>query len=58
MLGCARRTRCVPLIIVIDEKGDDGTYVDGAHAAHSDSRGHYGMHLTMGKGAMMSVYIN
>ena len=30
-------------------------HVDGAHAVHSDARGHSGLFLTMGRGAMINV---
>ena len=47
-------TRWIPLIIGIDKKGDCIIYIDGAHAVHPDMKGHGGMFVTMGTGAMMS----
>lgn len=48
-------TRFLPLIIGIDENGDVLIYIDGAHAVHTDAKGHSGLHLTMGRGSMISV---
>ena len=48
-------TRFLPLIISIDSDREAHTFIDRAHAVHADGRGHSGMHLTMGKGAMMNV---
>lgn len=54
MIGYLRKTRFIPLIIGI---GDEGTmiYIDGAHAVHSDAKGHSGLYVTQGKGAMINV---
>ena len=54
LMGYLRKTRYMPLIISM---GDEGTliYIDGAHAAHMDARGHSGLFVTQGKGAMISV---
>ena len=54
LMGYIRKTRFIPLIIAM---GDDGTviYIDGAHAVHMDARGHSGLYLTLGKGAMINV---
>lgn len=52
--GYIWKTRYLPLIIVIT---DDGAiiYIDGAHAVHTNCKGHLGMVNIMGKGAMISV---
>ena len=47
-------TRFIPLIIAITEKGAI-IYIDGAHATHTDSKGHSGLYATLGKGAMINV---
>ena len=47
-------TRFIPLIISITEDGAI-IYIDGAHAIHTDARGHSGLYATMGKGAMINV---
>ena len=52
--GYIWKTRYLPLIIAITEDGAI-IYIDGAHAVHTDCKGHSGMVSTMGKGAMMSV---
>ena len=45
----------MPLALTIDENGDVVTCVDGAHAVCNDGKGHSGLFLTMGKGAMMNA---
>ena len=54
LMGYIRKTRFLPLIISI---GKDGTviYIDGAHAVHTDARGHSGLFVTQGKGAMINI---
>ena len=47
-------TRFIPLIIMSDGK-DTIIYIDGAHAVHSNCKGHSGLFVTQGKGAMISV---
>ena len=47
---CVRK----PLIISITKKGTI-TYIDGAHAIHTDVKGQSGLYATMGKGAMINV---
>ena len=47
-------TRFLPLII-INDGGDTIIYIDGAHAVHNDCKGHSGMFVTQGKGAMMNI---
>ena len=47
-------TRFLPLIIMSDGK-DTFIYIDGAHAVHSNCKGHSGLFVTQGKGAMISV---
>ena len=47
-------TRCIPLIIMSDGK-DTFIYINGAHAVHSYCKGHSGLFVTQGKGAMISV---
>lgn len=48
------KTRFIPLIIEITEKGAI-IYIDGAHAVHYDAKGHSGLFLTQGKGAMINI---
>lgn len=48
-------TRYLPLIISIDDKGNVHVHIDGAHAVYGDGKGHSGLFLTMGKGAMINV---
>ena len=44
------------ILLVISMNGDGAViYIDGAHAIHLDARGHSGLVLTQGKGAMISV---
>ena len=54
LMGYLRKTRFIPLIISV---GKDGTiiYIDGAHGVHPDARGHSGLFVTQGKGAMINV---
>jgi hypothetical protein len=47
-------TRFLPLIIMNDGK-DTIIYIDGAHAVHNDCKGHSGLFVTQGKGAMINV---
>ena len=47
-------TRFIPSIISITEQGAI-IYIDGAHAIHTDAKGHSGLYATMGKGAMINV---
>jgi hypothetical protein len=47
-------TRFLPLIIMNDGK-DTIIYIDGAHAVHNDCKGHAGLFVTQGKGAMINV---
>ena len=55
MSGCTWETRFLPLVLSIDESGDVAMHVDGACAVHNDDKGHSGLFLTMGQGAMMSM---
>jgi hypothetical protein len=48
-----QRTRFLPMIIRTDGKGSI-IYMDGAHAVHADMKGHGGVFVTEGKGAMYS----
>ena len=50
-----RKTRFIPLIIGIDDEGNTMIYIDGAHAVHGDCKGHSGLFLTLGRGAMINV---
>ena len=50
-----RKTRFIPLIIGIGDDGNTVIHIDGAHAVHNDCKGHSGLYLTMGKGAMINV---
>lgn len=43
------------MIIGMDDSGNVVIYVDGAHAVHSDGKGHSGLFVTMGTGAMINV---
>ena len=54
MLGYMWKTRYLPLIIEIDEKGDVYIYIDGAHAVHDDGKGHSGLYITMGRGGLIN----
>ena len=54
LLGHIWCTRCIPLIISIDDEGNAHSYVDRSHATHSNGRGHSSSFVTMGKGAMMN----
>jgi hypothetical protein len=49
-----RATRFIPLIIMSDGV-NTVIYIDGAHAVHSNCRGHSGLYVTQGKGAMINV---
>ena len=49
-----RKTRFIPLIIMSDGVNTI-IYIDGAHAVHADCKGHAGLYVTMGKGAMINV---
>ena len=55
LFGCIWKTPYFPLIAVIDQNGDVIIYIDGDHVVHADSKGHAGLFLTMGKGAMVNV---
>ena len=48
-------THFLLLIISADKDGKVHMCIDGAHAIHSDGRGHSGMHATMGRGRMINV---
>ena len=52
--GYIWKTRYIPHIIAITEEGAI-VYIDGAHAIHTDAKGHSGLYATMGKGAMINV---
>ena len=47
-------TRFLPSIIEITEDGAV-IYIDGAHAVHTDAKGHSGMFTTMGRGALLNI---
>jgi hypothetical protein len=47
-------TRFLPLIVMSDGE-DTIIYIDGAHAVHNDCKGHSGLFVTQGKGAMINV---
>ena len=49
-----RATRFIPLIIMSDGINTI-IYIDGSHAVHSNCKGHSGLFLTQGKGAMINV---
>ena len=54
MLGYMWKTRFIPLIIEIDENGDVHIYIDSTHAIHSNGKGHSGLYVTMGRGAIIN----
>jgi len=54
LLGYIWKTIFLPLIIGMDDSGNVVIYVDGAHAVHSDGKGHSGLFVTMGTGAMIN----
>ena len=47
-----RATKYLPLILGTDGSGNIYWYKDGAHAVHRDMRGHTGLMMTFGKGAV------
>jgi hypothetical protein len=47
-------TRHLPLILRSDGKGT-AIYIDGAHAVHYDMKGHVGMYVSEGEGALISA---
>ena len=51
-------TRFIPLIISTHDKVEVVMHVDGAHDVHADGKGHSGMILTKGTGAMTSASKN
>ena len=47
-----RGTKYLPLILGADDSGNIYWYKDGAHAVHRDMRGHTGLMMTFGQGAV------
>ena len=47
-----RATKYLPLILGADDSGNIYWYKDGAHAVHRDMRGHTGLMMTFGQGAV------
>jgi hypothetical protein len=47
-------TKHLPLILRSDGKGT-AIWIDGAHAVHHDMKGHVGMYVSEGEGALMSA---
>ena len=47
-----RATKYLPLILGTDDSGNIYWYQDGAHAVHRDMRGHTGLMMTFGTGAV------
>jgi hypothetical protein len=45
-------TAFLPLILRGDKDGEMSLYIDGAHAVHDNMRGHAGVFVTAGKGAL------
>jgi hypothetical protein len=45
-------TAFLPLILRADDNGTMSLYIDGAHAVHDNMRGHAGVFVTAGKGAL------
>jgi len=54
MMKYLQTTAYLPMILSADGKGTT-IYMDGAHAAHSDMKGHAGVYATEGKGAIYSA---
>ena len=48
-------TLYIPLILGVDGSGNIYWYKDGAHAVHADMRGHTGLVMTLGCGAVLSA---
>ena len=55
MFGNLRFTRCLLLIIIIDEERNMHVCIDRVHATHVDVNGHSGLYFTMGSSAMINV---
>ena len=55
MTGYIWAMRLLPLIIRIDEEEEVQIYIDGIYVVHINRKGHFGIYLTIGRGAMMSV---
>ena len=53
-MGSTSCTRCLPLVIGIDDNIDMCTFIDDVHAVHPDLKGHSGM----GKGSMVNASKN
>ena len=49
------KTRFMPLVIAMSKDGQVYIHIDGAHAVHMDMKGHSGLFVTQGKGAMINV---
>jgi hypothetical protein len=52
VLQYLRATKYLPLILGADGSGNIYWYKDGAHAVHRDMRGHTGLMMTFGQGAV------
>lgn len=55
LLGYLSRIRFIPLIIEIDDEGNVYIYIDQAHIVHADRKGHSGLYIIIGKGAMLNM---
>ena len=54
-IGYLWKTRFLPLIILIDDKGNVYVHIDGPHAIHADAKGHLDLFLIIGYGAMINA---
>ena len=54
-MGYIYRTRFLLLIIEINKEGNVHICIDRAHAVYNDAKGHSGLYLTMGHGAMINI---
>ena len=55
MLGHLWFTRCLSLIIIIYEEGNLHLWIDGARTVCADGKGHSGLVVTIGTGAIINV---
>ena len=55
VMGYVYATLYMPLILGVDGSGNIYWYKDGAHAVHPDMRGHTGLVMTLGCGAVLSA---
>ena len=55
MMGCLWHTTCLPLIISIDDNGEECMHVDRAHALDTGEKRHHALLVAMVRGANFSV---